>query len=304
MTTTEIIKQRIQSLLGEQYAVFGNEAFGRKFTNPVQTPYGDRYDVNYQAFNEYKDKIIAVVTASEAAQYNTPYRLFQGTYNVQFWVPLDIIKFNAMGQPLEAPKFTFFTNMAALKTALTAETYNVTDGSDTIKVYFTMGEPSLLSNTVDKSGAYDRVIYQVTGQVGLSHTNATTGENVRIAFYIDGANHYLDNYTNLDINPNTESATVVRQAEMQLNQEEAAFGYSISFDVDDHLDTTNKALTLIENKVFKNTDVGKVTVKIYKRSTLMNTFTAVFNASWSVSGKAGYGKYSVTLTDDGSKDDA
>jgi hypothetical protein len=303
MTIVEMIKNRVQELLGDSYIVHENESFNRRYTNPVQTAYGERYDINHQAFEENIDKIIATVTVNEPVQYNTPYKIFQGNYTIAFWVPIDTVKLSSAGMPIQAPKFTFFADVAALKASIES-TYTYNDEDTALRAYFTMGEPALLSSTLDKTGCYDRIVYQVTGQIAVADENLTTGEDISIAFVVDEEEHSLSNPTNLIISSNTESSTIIRQTDIKPKQSEAALGYSISFTIDDLCDADNQAYQIIENKIFEGADTGKVLVRLYKKGTLRKEFRAVLNIDYGASGKAGYGKYTVYLLDDGGEDDA
>lgn len=303
MTTVKMIKNRVQELLGDSYIVHENEGFSRRYTNPVQTAYGDRYDINHQAFEENIDKIIAVVTVNEPVQYNTPYKIFQGNYTIAFWVPIDTVKLSSAGMPIQAPKFTFFADVAALKSNIES-THTYSDEDTALRAYFTMGEPTLLSSTLDKTGCYDRIVYQVTGQIAVADENLTTGEDIRIAFLVDEEEHFLSNPANLMISSSTEASTIIRQSDIKPKQSEAALGYSISFTIDDLHDIDNEAYKIIDSKTFEGGYIGKVLVRLYKKGTLRKEFKAVLNVDYVVSGKTGYGKHTIMLIDDGGEDNA
>lgn len=301
MTTMELLRDKLQALLGNQYAVFCNDAFERQFTTPMQTAYGAQLDVNYQAFDQYAETIVAVLTTQPLKLYDLPYRLEQDTYTLAFWVPIDTIKFDENGMPLEAPKFNFDSDLAALKAALQGgfELKETADAQEVVyRAFMTCSEPKLLSSVTEKTGAYERAVYQVSGTVSISAEALGLGKDIGIAFTIEGTDYPVTNPSNISISSSSQTNSILSQSVLDTKQEVAVKAQAVSFVVDDYVASGDKAMELIEAKAFTNSAVT-VAVKLSKRGALMRSFTAVLSVDYSVAGASSFGSYVVTLVDMG-----
>ena len=301
MTTMELLQDKLQALLGNRYAVFCNDAFERQFTTPMQTAYGAQLDVNYQAFDQYAETIVAVLTTQPLKLYDLPYRLEQDTYTLAFWVPIDTIKFDENGMLLEAPKFSFDSDMAALKAALQGGfELKETVGEVEVKyrAFMTCSEPKLLSSVTEKTGAYERAVYQVSGTVSISAEALGLGKDITIEFTIDGTGYPINNPSNISISSSSQTNSILSQSGLDAKQEVALKAQAVSFVVDDYVAEGDKAMELIESKAFTNGAVT-VAVKLSKGDNLSRTFTAVLSVDYTAAGASSFGSYAVTLVDTG-----
>ena len=114
---SELITDKLQQLFGKQYEMHTLHAFNERFTNPVKTPFG-AYDVQYQCFDKYADKIIGVVQVQPTAQNFTVYEYTSVNFTVQFWVPLNFVKMSANGETLEELKFDFKSDVKRVDNSL------------------------------------------------------------------------------------------------------------------------------------------------------------------------------------------
>lgn len=276
MISAEIIQNKIQEILGEKYAVFANDAFNRNFTNPAMTPYGARLDINQQAFEDYADKIVAVVTATPITLFSVAYRLEQLNYRIDFWVPLDYVKRDADGVLLETPKFDFFADAESLRNQLISCRSLSAEGPLTYKSFFTASEPQLISSAPERTGTYMRVVYQMSGAVSISDNALGTGSDIKIAFVAGGTEQDITNYTNLVVD-SSETGNVA------------------TFEVDD-ISTGNAALTTLKTLAFNRYSAARRRIKIYKSGTAVSDFYATVKVQYLVTGLAAFGRYRVTLT--------
>jgi hypothetical protein len=322
MTAAEILALKFQSVLGAKYLVYVNHAFQKEFTNPVQTPYGIAYDVNYQAFDQYVDKIVAMVNVNQTDLASLSYRLDVGTYSIDFWLPVDFIKRSADGSLIEPPKFTFHADAAALKTALTGGAVSLhepnidpvtfVDSGVDYPAYFTVSDPTMQSAVAESAGAYKRVVMRITGQFNFADSNLKTGNEIeiRVNWNFGGISReeIFKNISNLQIIAGTEPNDISTAGELKQQLKAAMANYSVSFDVDDFTEDGNGRALLAQRVFFNNTVLqnnltssrrNKAQVSIRVQGITVRTFWAILSATYTSASKSTYGRFSVTLTDSG-----
>lgn len=302
MTSIEFLTEILQEILGAQYMVRANHAFQQEFIKPMQTPYGTSYDVDYQAFAEHSDTIIAVVETRPLEASSAPYILENSTYTVSFWVPVDVIP----AKPEEVARFDFNGDMEKLRSEVKNKALYRTENGVDYRAFLSIGEPYLASTQAERSGAYMRVVMQVAGNISIAESAVRSGEEIRIVFVRGETEFSVENPLNLSVGATTSANQIQAGDSVQAEQNVAIVAQAISFAVDDW--TENPALAIIEEKAWKNTPVlspdeegdkkYKILTRLYKGETLMREFWGILEAQYTVSGKTGYGRYTVNVVCD------
>jgi len=292
MITVEFIQTQFQEILGRQYRVMGHHAFSRDFTNPVPTPMGWTQDIDYKAFDEHGDVIIAVINAQSSALTSVPFRLSNDMYTVDFWVPLDA-----------GDKFNFYKDMERLAEAVRSKKILL----DGLQAFFTMSEPAPLSNTYDSSGSYKRLTFRISGNISLSDERVGTGSDIQVSVMIGGQERFFKDVTDLDIVSNTEGNVIQLSNSPATKQDAAVIGQQIVFAVDDFGDSPE--MELIKRKAYSNNKIItpeaeganrlKILTKIYKKEILQNEFWGLLSVEYLAPGKTQFGKYRVSIVNGG-----
>lgn len=313
MNTIEFVLNTFQKILGDQYALYPNHTFQKRFLNPLVTPYGTQYDVKYQAFDEYADKIVGVLECTPTDQISTPYYLSNATYNLSFWVPVDALPL----EQTEVPKFTFYTDMENLSASVRNREFR----ENGLKAFFSISEPRLVSAQADRAGCFRRVVMQITGNVTVSDESVGMGSDIEVTLTIDGTEYPFVNITNFMTASTTGSNANQYSDTAKTELQTATIDHSISFVVDDWGEEDNKAIALVRDKAFRAVEKispgasgeekqREVSVAVYKVVRTRNAdgstsvsqkklkaFQGILEAQYAVAGKTGFGKYSVTIHD-------
>ena len=308
MTTGELITYKLNELLGAKYKLFTNGVFQSEFTSTKKDPYnGSLYsDIEYQAFDKYKNSIIGVVTSTQTSLVASLYRADNVTYTVLFWVPLDFLKHDKDGRLLEKPKFDFYGDMTALKTALLGQEINIYSG---LRAFFTMSEPSLVGN-IDKTGAFKRAPMQITGQAAIYDTKLKTGKDYRVSVMIDGTEYFFENITDFSLAKPTDANNIPKSNSILSTQEPANTNNACSFSIDDYDAENRPAVKLIhdvcrglktELSPTETTPEKKLKIKVryYTGATKTAEFYGIMSAEQSYAGMAGLSRFNVSIENSG-----
>lgn len=303
MISAELVAQKFQNVLGSQYKLCVDHAFRAAYVKPTPSPYGLEYTIDHQAFNEYKNTIMAVVATTNNSLVSSPFRADNLAYTVQFWVPLDFLKINSDGTLIEAPKFDFYSDIERLKTALNNTEIAIATG---LKAFFTISDPSVFGN-VEKSGAYARMPMQILGQVAIYDSKLSTGSKYKIKVVLGGTEYEFENYTDYTEGRATDSNYITDGNSVVPKQEIAATSWECAFMVDDYNSANNPEIKLLEDicRAFKTelTPTAstaekkyKVLTRLYTNTTLTKEFWGIISAEHIIPGKAGFCKYKVSIT--------
>lgn len=279
MTLEERVINKLQDIIGDKYELNLGVAFDRRYTMPVATASGTAFDINYQAFDEKKDKIICVFTMQPTDYNVVPFLNYNTSYTLQLWYALDNLKTDKFGVPIGDLPVDIYADLKSLRTALSNTTI---DFGGSIKGKMTFSEPAK-STTYDNTGTGKRGVLTVSGKINLSDDaifgseriikiGVTTGE--KTTYYTMPKRSY--SISNDRDGTSTHPVGAVRPSvDGQVN------GNSIMFTYDNYTDTTNKAMELIEKIACGVATVDTnytVPVQIYKGSTEIISFNALISA--------------------------
>lgn len=312
MTTTELIANKIQEILGSKYQIKPFSLFANDYVKPLQTVYGTAYDINYQAFEELENAIPVSVNMQETSPINSDVFYRTGILTLQFYVPID-----ALGKNGKA--FCFFDDYERLRNELTRGkvtifTYKNGDGTDvgqeeienTYKAYFTLTEPTT-DGMRHGSGAYGRLNYTVQGNVTILDESLSTGDDVTVE--IDTGTQFAEfnNVTNLVISRDEQGNAVQNQGTTELETLPASRVHTVSFivydtDEDSAVEVLRNAVFGMEETVVEYSDAvtewkkRETKIRLKYKDRITDEFWALMSASYNVGGKTSVGSFNVSFT--------
>lgn len=310
MTTVELISTKLQELLGTKYAVKPFSLFSKEYIKPLQTPYGQTYDVNYQAFEEMKNIIPVCVNFQETSPINSGLFYRTGIMTIQFFVPID-----ALGR--DDADFDFFGDYENLRTKLTNGkialfTFKTDEeplsGQQTVdkvyKAYFTLNEPTT-DGAIHSTGAYRRMTYTVQGNATVLEDGLRTGDDYSVEIFNGEEYVPFSNLTSFVISRDEQGNAVQNEGTTAAMSPPVSRVHSISFIVSDK--DGDAAVSILRKAVFKmpeevigagitNAQRREVKIKLKDVDGDLAEFWALLNASYNVGGNTSVGSFSVTLT--------
>lgn len=316
MLFNELMTNKLGEILGAKYKVYLNDAFNKQFTNPSY----QGFDVNFQAFEELGDKIIAVFSSTPLQLVNSENKFYSLSYDLQLWTPLDVFQISKSGTLVKG--FDFYADIERIISAVTSGVLTLEDSTDndgdegevseitSYSVYMTMSEPMLANSMIDETGAYKRVVYRVNGTISADSGGVARGDSIEVLLGVPKDDNSdtelvsLGEVADVVITAETHSNLIMVADTLYHSQEPTGADFSVSFTV---LDKTNqnKALKLIEKRVFYNsinlnpTKTGRgqyrVPVQIKKGGVVTMGFEGIVSATYTAAGKIAFGQYAVTI---------
>ncbi len=164
----KFLVNKFKKQLGSQYEVYGNDFFEDNFTKPILTQIGQYQQlIQYDTFERYKDKVIAVVQIQPAQYASTSSTALNTTYTLTLWVPINFKAVNSKGEYLTDPKFNVDKDLKDLREALNNKTLNLGNG---LRGELTFSEPVPVGNGYDNTGSYKRKLITVSGKINITST--------------------------------------------------------------------------------------------------------------------------------------
>lgn len=303
MTTTELVANKIQEILGGNYNVKPYSFFARDYIKPMNTPYGKIYDIDYQAFEEMSRIVPVSVNFQETSPINSTTFYRTGIITAQFYVPVD-----ALGQD---KGFNFFEDYEKLRNTLTDGRLAFIDemSEDNIKLYkayFTLTEP-ITDGAIQSTGAYRRMLFSVQGNLTLADSAFRTGDEYDVAIYNGKEFVKFDNITNLSVSRDEQGNAVQQEQTTAAQTPPVSRVHSVSFVVSD---MDNEAVNIIRDAVLKmpefiatnalaQTEAQKREVKvrlIENGDEVLAEFWALLSADYTVANRTSVGSFSITFT--------
>lgn len=325
MTAAKYIAEKFKEILGTQYEVIAHHAFEVDYTERVKSPYGIAIDFNTAAFEAHKDKIIAVVETHYAALPNVSYALINDTYTVHFWVPVNYetpdnyaLKGESGEVAPEPQLFTFDDDMARLAATLKNNKFEFTEpmpqADGTVKdallrAMLTVSEPALESNNVEKTGAFQRVVFKVSGNILIADKSLETGRDIKISVFNNGKFNPVIDPIDISFGAGTDANGIQSTDKDMTEQDVAASNWQINFKVFGFRTETDPALMIFNKKAILNPQ--KLTPSASSRRLQKLIHIKVENAGqmrdvWGVlsvtitaTGNTGIVRYDVSITDSG-----
>lgn len=306
MTKIELVSSKIQTMLGNNYAIFPISHFRKNYTEAKLVNEGGNVGYATYTTSEYgdfrKDKVVGILQFISAIRSNVSFYNLQTSYKMEFSVPRNIWKTNKNGQFLENPPFIFENDIETLIGSITNQTITL---DSTYKAKMTMSEP--VYTTTENDGEYQYDIYQVNGQIVITD-KAKFGSDYSVSFYIDSKYEALDDITDYGEGYATSSNAIQKQGKAKTEQNPAQCGWSCTATIDDIV-TDNKARTLIYKIIHENAEIidanattealkRKIPVQVVSPHSNTHTFNAIVDIDFKTS-RNGTGTYVITLTDDG-----
>lgn len=312
MTTVELISIKLQEILGSKYEVKPFSFFARDYIQPMNTPYGKVYDINYQTFEQMQNVIPVCVNMQETSPINSDFFYRTGILTLQFYVPVD-----ALGRKDEK-SFDFFGDYERLRkkltdgrvTLITYKTEDVVVGQEEIdkayKAFFTLSEPTT-DGAVQSTGAYRRMVYTVQGNVTVLDSDFRTGDDYIVEIF-NGTDYVpFNNITNVVISRDEQGNAVQQEGTTDAMSPPASRVHSISFIVSDK--DGDDAIEILRNAVFKMQEEyvqyvnpqsaaqrREMHIRLTDRESVLAEFWALLSSSYNVGGKTSVGSFSVSLT--------
>ena len=280
MTLEERVINKLQEIIGDKYELNLGVAFDRRYTMPVATASGTAFDINYQAFDEKKDKIICVFTMQPTDYNVVPFLSYNTSYTLQFWYALDNLKTDKFGVPIGDLPVDIYADLERLRTALSNTTI---DFGGNIKGKMTFSEPAK-STTYDNTGTGKRGVLTVSGKINLTDKGifgseriikigVTTGETT--TFYALPKRSYM-------LSNEREGVSYHQVGNLRPNIDGQSNGNSVTFTYDNYADTNNLAMALIEKVAYGDSGTDskiEVPVQIYKNTTKLVEYNAMLSAN-------------------------
>ena len=300
---SDILSAKIEDLLGSGYKIFPISHFNKNYTEARQYVEGDNisyfryYNSDYGKFR--KDKVIGIVTISNAIRNNSNAYYLSSSYTIDFSVPRNIVKTDKDGVELEET-FDFNSDIDTLISTITNQKIAF---DTTYSGKMTMSEPSYVSTETDGEFSYD--IMRVSGSVVITDS-ARFGSDYVVEMLINGEYYELDDINNFTEILSTDNNAIVKSAKTRVEQDLAQSGWTCAVTIDDY-QSTNPARQKIYEIVHLNQEIvnpsgstealkRKVTTRITTPSGV-HLFNAVVNVTF-VASRNGVGNYNISFTDD------
>ena len=300
----DLITTKIETLLGSDYKLFSNCYFSKNYTEARQVVDGDNigyvlsYNSDYGKFR--KNRIVGILTLTNAIRSNSNSYYLSSSYKIQFSVPRNVVKTNKNGVELETAPFDFEDDIDTLISGIT----NTKIAFDTTySGKMTMSEPTYISSETDGEFYYD--IFEVNGSIVITD-NAKFGSDYKVELLVNGEYCELDDVNDFSEVLNTDNNAIVKTDKTRVEQNLAQSGWVCAVTIDDY-ETTNLARKKIYDIIHLNQEIinstGESEASKRKIRTRITTPSGVhlFNAILGItfnSSRNGVGNYNISFTDD------
>jgi hypothetical protein len=303
MSSTQIISDKFQELLGDKYKVLPFAQLQLDYTTAVRNCDGDNIGY-YQVYNDKftklrQDKIIGIVTISAPTRANADFYYLTSSYSIDFSVPTNNQFRDANGNLVQEPKFTFFEDIENLIDKVINK--KLTVGDKFCKL--TITEPTFKGKETDGENEY--AIFTISGIIVISD-KANFGSDYKVELNIDGEYVELDGINTYNELLNTDGNAISKQCQIKLEQNVAQTSWVLTVSLDD-VQTENKARLKLYDMVHMNIEIinSNATTEALKRKLPVRittpSGTREFNALLSMTFGTtmnGIGSFDISFTDD------
>lgn len=311
MNTLELVANKIQSILGNKYAIIPFAKLQTNYTEAREVIDGDNHGYANQyndAFTELsKRKTIGIMTFQGSNRANASYYYLASDYSIQFRVAtnttiskLIAIKTNEQGieQKIERTgNITFFNDIENLTDEIINNTLNIGD----YRAKLTVNEPIFRGKEFD--GELEFAIFEVGGRIVIGD-NQVFGSDGKIEFLIAGNYVELDNVNNYTETLDNNGVLIMEEGSTKGKQGSAQTGWVCSFSID-AVRTENLARLKIYEIIHLNKEIidensdkpRKLRVKITSPYGDVHIFDALVSITYT-STKNGVPSYNIALIDD------
>lgn len=305
MKVLNIISEKLQQILGENYAILPLANFNRNYTEAREYIEGDNvsyfryYNSDYGKFR--KDKIVGVISFINPTRSNVKGYYLSTSYKIDFSVPRNVVKTNKYNQEIEQPKFTFDDDIETLIDSAINQKLTL---DDNLFCKLTMSDPVYISSENDGEFEYD--IMQVTGTIVISD-NAIFGSEYKVEIFVNGQYIEIDDINSFTEVMSNQNNAIVKHDKTKVEQNLSQLSWGCVIVIDDFM-SDNLARKKLYDIIHLNKEVlndneesESLKRKLRIRITTPNNDVHVFNAIVTITfttTKNGVGTYSVTFTDD------
>lgn len=300
---SDILSAKIEDLLGSGYKIFPISHFNKNYTEARQYIEGDNisyfryYNSDYGKFR--KNKVVGIVTISNAIRNNSNAYYLSSSYTIDFSVPRNMVKTDKDGVILEET-FDFNSDIDDLISTITNQKIAF---DTTYSGKMTMSEPSFVTTEKDGELSYD--IMRVSGSIVITDS-ARFGSDYKVEMLINGEYYELDDINNFTEILSTDNNAIVKSDKTRVEQDLAQSGWTCAVTIDDY-QSTNPARQKIYEIVHLNQEIVNASgsTEALKRKVMtrittpsgVHLFNAVVNVTF-VASRNGVGNYNVSFTDD------
>lgn len=308
MRVSELISNKIETLLGSNYKLFPISRFNRNYTEAREFKDGENVGY-YKTYNsDYgtlrKDKVIGIVSLNNAIRNNSASYYLSASYKIEFSVPRNIELKDKYDNYIQPKPFDFEQDIEDLIGSILNQKIAL---DETYSAKMTMSEPTYVA--VETDGEFTYEILQVNGNIIVTD-KAQFGSDYHVEMLInDNGYSYveLDDVNEFNEIMNNNGNAISKQNKVKVEQNVAQSTWVCTCSIDD-FETDNKARKKIYNIVHENIEIvnpngstenlkRKQMVKITTPHGNIHLFNAIVDIDFHTT-KNGNGSYDISFTDD------
>lgn len=275
----EKVVSKIQDVLGDNYVVYDGNMFASKYVDEQKN------DVNWQAFEKDKSKVIVNFTMLPAEYAIAEFLAYNTTYNIEFWVPVEF-KVGLDGEALEdiVDVWSDYQNLRKELKGLVQLTPDTIEDDVVVKsgLNMLMSFGELVKGTaIDRTAQRKKNVLSASGGINLSE-NGELGNARKIKLSFDGENFYdMKGINNLSIGNVRDGVSTQKVGSFIINTDVESEITTMTFEYDNYRDDSNSNLFKIEKIACGGTESSylEAFVKIYKHDELLAEWKGMFNAT-------------------------
>ena len=312
MKTSEILSQKIQTLLGSNYHIFSDTHFNRNYTEAREVREGE--NIGYARFTtaEYgkfrKDKVVGILSVTNFDRANSNVMYVDADFKIEFSVPRNVVKTTKNNEVLSEPSFNFDDDIETLINAVTNKNiqFTIPAGQSTITYNgrINIDEPTFLMTEGDGEYQYD--IYSVIGTADITD-NAYFGSGYKVELYLSGAYVELDDINSFTTQMNEDANAILKSGKIKTEKNVGQSNWVCTVSIDDYV-STNAARQFIYSCVHTNKEILNATatnealkrkqrVRITTPHGYVHTFNSIMTIDFGTT-ENGVGSYAISFTDD------
>lgn len=308
MKVNNLFCAKIEELLGSNYKLFPISHFNRRYTEAREYKEGENvayvntYNSDYGTLR--KDKIVGIVSLTNAIRNNSINYYLSASYKIEFSVPRNIEMVDKYDNTIQASGLDFEGDIEDLIDSVLNQVIAL---DTTYKCKMTMSEPTYVA--VETDGEFTYEILQVSGNIVVTD-KAQFGSEYSVELLInDNGYSYveLDDVNTFNEIMNNNGNAISKQGKAKVEQNLAQSSWVCTCSIDD-METTNKARKKLYEIVHQNLEIinpsastGGLKRKQRVRITTPHGDLHIFNALVDVdfhTTKNGNGSYDISFTDD------
>jgi len=308
MAISEILSNKLEELLGSNYKLFPISRFNRNYTEAREyregenVGYANVYNSDYGTLR--KDKVVGVVSMTNAIRNNSASYYLSSAYSIEFSIPRNIELKDKYDNYIEQPALDFEGDIDSLIDSILNQKIQL---DQTYSAKMTMSEPTYVA--VETDGEFTYEIMRVNGNIIITDS-ATFGSDYSVKMLINDNGNYsyvaLDDVNSFNELTNTSNNAISKEGKVKLEQNLSQSGWVCTCSIDD-FETTNKARKKIYEIVHQNKEIinpsestenakRRQRVKITSPHGDIHLFDAIVDIDFHTT-KNGNGSYDISFTD-------